>query len=123
MYSTEQNETNFWRDIMKALKTNWKSFWGLLFAGFFFCSLTCPSNAQQRDYKEVEIYMTAKDTPYRLTSRGFRAFEPRSQPDENYPTIMIDISKTFQTIEGFGGGVGQSPQQQNFGLDFCLKIC
>jgi len=88
---------------MKALKTNWKSLWGLLFAGFFFCSLTCPSNAQQRDYKEVEIYMTAKDTPYRLTSRGFRAFEPLSQPDENYPTIMIDISKTFQTIEGFGG--------------------
>lgn len=88
---------------MKALKTNWKSFWGLLFAGFFFCSLTCPSNAQQRDYKEVEIYMTAKDTPFRLTSRGFRAFEPLSQPDENYPTIMIDISKTFQTIEGFGG--------------------
>jgi glucosylceramidase len=32
-----------------------------------------------------------------------RAFEPLDQPDENYPTIMIDVDKTFQTIEGFGG--------------------
>jgi glucosylceramidase len=32
-----------------------------------------------------------------------RAFESLEQPDENYPTIMIDVDKTFQTIEGFGG--------------------
>jgi glucosylceramidase len=40
---------------------------------------------------------------FRKADRGHRAFEPLDQPDENYPTIMIDIDKTFQTIEGFGG--------------------
>jgi glucosylceramidase len=62
-----------------------------------------PWSARARDLKEVEIYMTAEDTPYRLSSRGFRAFEPLDQPDENYPTVLIDLDKTFQTIEGFGG--------------------
>jgi glucosylceramidase len=88
---------------MKALKTNWKILGGLFLAGFLFCSFIFPLNAQGKDSEEAEIYMTAEGTPYRLTSRGFRAFESLDQPDENYPTIMIDINKTFQTIEGFGG--------------------
>ncbi|MBN1560219.1 hypothetical protein JW998_08210 [candidate division KSB1 bacterium] len=55
------------------------------------------------DFKEAQVYMTAEKNKDLLADRGFRAFEPLSQPDENYPTIMIDIDKTFQTIEGFGG--------------------
>jgi glucosylceramidase len=56
-----------------------------------------------RAYKEAAVYLTAKDHSLLLADRGFRAFEPLEQPDENYPTIMIDVDKTFQTIEGFGG--------------------
>jgi glucosylceramidase len=59
----------------------------------------CPA----RDFQEAAVYMTAKPSNQLLADRGFRAFEPLAQPDENYPTIMIDLDKTFQTIEGFGG--------------------
>jgi transposase InsO family protein len=55
-----------------------------------------------KDYKEAVVYLTAR-SPLRLLGQEPRAFEPLEQPDENYPTIMIDVDKTFQTIEGFGG--------------------
>jgi len=54
-------------------------------------------------YKEAAVYLTAKTTSHLLAYREHRAFEPLNQPDRHYPTIMIDIDKTFQTIEGFGG--------------------
>ncbi len=69
----------------------------------FFCAFLTESYAQQRDYKEAEVYVTAESTHQLLNSQGFRAFEPLGQPDENYPTIIVDDDKTFQTIEGFGG--------------------
>ena len=55
-----------------------------------------------KDYKEAVVYLTAK-SPSRLLAEEPRAFETLEQPDENYPTVMIDVDKTFQTIEGFGG--------------------
>ncbi len=61
------------------------------------------AKAKTNDFKEAKVYMTAESTNDLLTNYGFRAFEPLNQPDENYPTIMIDLDKTFQTIEGFGG--------------------
>ncbi|MCJ7449338.1 MAG: glycosyl hydrolase [Bacteroidales bacterium] len=61
------------------------------------------SYCQQKVYKEAELYVTAESTKQLLTRTGFRAFEPLEQPDENYPTIMVDDDQTFQTIEGFGG--------------------
>ena len=51
----------------------------------------------------ADIYLTAKNTNDRLAFKEQRAFEPLEQPDENYPTIILDADKTFQTIEGFGG--------------------
>ena len=59
--------------------------------------------AQSPTYQEAEVYMTAESTSDLLSEKGPRAFEPLEQPDENYPTIMIDVDKTFQSIEGFGG--------------------
>ena len=88
---------------MKVLKKNFKIIVGMFFAGFLFCLFICPLNVKGKEGKEVAIYMTAESTSDRLTNKGFRAFEPLNQPDENYPTIMVDIDKTFQTIEGFGG--------------------
>ncbi len=70
---------------------------------FCFCSFSYTAACQTRELKEAAIYLTAKTTGDLLTDRGYRAFEPLDQPDENYPTIMIDIDKTFQIIEGFGG--------------------
>lgn len=53
-------------------------------------------------YTEATVYQTAR-SPLRLLAQEQRAFEPLEQPDETYPTIMVDVDKTFQTIEGFGG--------------------
>jgi glucosylceramidase len=59
--------------------------------------------AQQRLYVEAHIYITAPAPLQLIADKGFKAFEPLDQPDENYPTIMIDPDKTFQAIDGFGG--------------------
>ena len=58
---------------------------------------------QTQDYKEAIVYLTAQAPARLLAEIEHRAFEPLDQPDENYPTIMIDVDKTFQTIDGFGG--------------------
>jgi glucosylceramidase len=69
----------------------------------FFCTFLAEGYAQQKDYKEARVYVTAESPRQLLSDQGFRAFEVLEQPDENYPTIMVDDDKTFQTIEGFGG--------------------
>ena len=83
--------------------------------------------AQPKDYKEAVVYLTAK-SPTQLLAEEPRAFESLEQPDENYPTVMIDLDKTFQTIEGFGGAFTDasadnfaklSPEEQ----DKFLKAC
>lgn len=81
---------------MKALKN-------LLFIGIFSCIFVFQSFSQQKKYEQGNIFITAESTHQLLADRGFRAFEPLEQPDENYPTIMIDPDKTFQSVEGFGG--------------------
>jgi glucosylceramidase len=58
---------------------------------------------QPRPFNETAVYVTAKEPRSLLALREHRAFEPLKQPDETYPTIMIDVDKTFQTIDGFGG--------------------
>ena len=65
------------------------------------CAL--PAFSQPRSYLEARIYVTAPSPTELLADRGFTAFEPLEQPDENVPTIMIDPDRTFQAIEGFGG--------------------
>ncbi len=59
--------------------------------------------AAPRDLLEARVYVTAPSPQQLLVDHGFSAFEPLAQPDENYPTIMVDPQRTFQTIEGFGG--------------------
>jgi len=89
---------------MKMFRTNWRNYvWAWSFTVFFFCSMISQAIARQKDLKEATVYMTARSTQQLLANRGNRAFETLDQPDENYPTIMIDIDKTFQIIEGFGG--------------------
>jgi len=87
------------------------------------------ASAAEWDYREARVYVTApaatappSTTPLAsnnpapvsqvaptpppaqlLNDRGFFAFAPLDEPDEDIPTIMIDDRKTFQTILGFGG--------------------
>ena len=93
--------------------------WSLSFASVF---------AADRDYREARVYVTAPPSSappsvapptsavappttlapaplpaQLLNDRGFSAFAPLDEPDEDIPTIMIDDRKTFQTILGFGG--------------------
>ena len=91
-----------------------------------------PFVAQTRVYKEAHVYVTAPGNeavpPQLLSERGFHPFEPLEQPDENFPTIIIDETKTFQTIEGFGGAFtdaaattfGKLPRESQEGF---LKAC
>ena len=53
----------------------------------------------------VKVWLTARDTGDRLTPKASSPFQPLEQPDEHVPAVMIDASKTFQTIEGFGGAL------------------
>ncbi|HUL52191.1 MAG TPA: glycoside hydrolase family 30 protein [Opitutaceae bacterium] len=59
--------------------------------------------AQPREYLEARAFLTAEATGELLHDLGDGAFAPLEQPDEDYPTVMIDPGRTFQEIEGFGG--------------------
>ena len=81
--------------------------------------LLVSASAQERDYREARVYVTAPPGPapatstafpapasvpaQLLTDRGFFPLAPLNEPDEDIPTIIIDDKKTFQTIVGFGG--------------------
>jgi hypothetical protein len=88
---------------MKVLESKWRIIFGMFLAGLFFLSFTSLSNAGENHSKEAQVFMTAESNTNRLADLGFRAFEPLEQPDECYPTIIVDTNKTFQVIEGFGG--------------------
>jgi len=58
---------------------------------------------QVHQYSNARVYVTAEDSDDRLTQKELVTFIPLVQPDEVFPTIILDVNKTFQTIEGFGG--------------------
>jgi glucosylceramidase len=117
-----------WKFIKSIIIIMNRKFWHLFLIGTFFCFFITSTYCQKKDYKEAEVIITAESTKQLLDNRGFRAFEPLEQPDENYPTIMIDVDKTFQTIEGFGGAFtdaaavtfGKLPQESQ---EKILKAC
>jgi glucosylceramidase len=51
------------------------------------------------------VYLTAKDTAYRLANTGELNFIDLPQPSEKQETIFVDPSKTFQTVIGIGGAL------------------
>jgi glucosylceramidase len=53
--------------------------------------------------KRAILYVTAKNTNDRLHLKDTLSFENLPQPDEIFPTIMVDPDRKFQSIEGFGG--------------------
>lgn len=77
-----------------------------VFAGVFallsYIQSTC-AIGQIQHYSNALIYLTAQKSDDRLTKKESISFVPLKQPDEEFPTIILDVNKTFQTIEGFGG--------------------
>lgn len=55
--------------------------------------------------REVTVYTTAENTPYRLTPTDTVAFKDFGQPQETQPCIFIDPTHTFQTFIGIGGAI------------------
>ncbi|MFZ5939408.1 MAG: glycoside hydrolase family 30 protein [Bacteroidota bacterium] len=53
----------------------------------------------------AEIYLTAEKDQLFMTKMADAAFEASGQPDEHFPTIMVDPDHQFQTIEGIGGAL------------------
>ncbi len=51
------------------------------------------------------VYLTAKDTNQRLAKTGELTFADMPQPPEKQETILVDPSKTFQTMLGIGGAL------------------
>ena len=75
----------------------------LVIAGAIIGLLGSSARGQQREYLEARIYVTAPSPLQLLADCGVSAFADLEQPDEHWPTVMIDPERTFQTIEGFGG--------------------
>ena len=68
--------------------------------------LACASPAAAGDPQHrAEVYVTARDTGERLAKREPVSFSTLAQPDEHDPTILVDRSRTFQTLEGIGGAL------------------
>jgi len=55
--------------------------------------------------QKAELYVTAKDSKDRLTKYSDFKFGKSTQPFENEVFIVVDPSKSFQTIEGIGGAM------------------
>jgi glucosylceramidase len=55
--------------------------------------------------KSARIYMTDRESGKRLSEVETASFAPMEQPEEHSPAIMLDASKTFQTIVGIGGAL------------------
>jgi len=54
---------------------------------------------------QTEVYLTAKGSPNKITQQEPVKFQDLSQPVENFPNIIVDYKKTFQSLEGIGGAM------------------
>ena len=55
--------------------------------------------------KTVKVYLTAKNTNYKLTQTETLHFSDKPQPVETEVAVFVDPSKTFQTMIGIGGAL------------------
>ncbi len=55
--------------------------------------------------EKAGIVLTAKATADRLTTKDTLIFHDFEQPTEQFPAVIIDYHKTFQTLEGIGGAI------------------
>src|ERR1700744_5967269 len=53
----------------------------------------------------INIYTTAQNTDYRLSPTGTIDLTNKLQPRETETVVIVDPSKTFQTMVGIGGAL------------------
>jgi glucosylceramidase len=97
----------------------------LVIACFGLANAACavrPGQADpQRDHstprwRAARIYVTDREGGRRLSEIDPGLFAPLEQPEEHRPTIMLDASKTFQTIVGIGGALTDASAETFFKL-------
>lgn len=64
--------------------------------------------AEEAGWRNVESFVTAKDTELRLSEREAATLVPFGQPLESDGFILLDPSRTFQTFEGIGAAITDS---------------
>lgn len=55
--------------------------------------------------REVQVYITAKDTDFRLSATDKKVFKNAVQPLETEVAVFVNPGKTFQTFLGIGGAI------------------
>jgi glucosylceramidase len=68
-------------------------------------AVALPQPARAKPAARASLWLTAKGTGDRLASKEPVVFEPLPQPEENFPTVIVDPGKAFQVIEGIGGAL------------------
>jgi len=78
-----------------------------------------PQTAQsvgKYEITKVQQYLTAEGTEYRLSETESPGTEYYDQPDEHYPTVILDPARQFQVIEGFGGAITDASAETFYNL-------
>lgn len=65
---------------------------------------------------KATVHLTARDTTDRLRALAPVPFEPLAQPDEMASSVMLDASRRFQTIVGFGAALTDASAETFFKL-------
>ncbi|MBN2104334.1 glycoside hydrolase family 30 protein [bacterium] len=87
----------------------------ILIGAVFHCQKQkIPANLYIRE--KAEVYVTAKETGQRLSKEKPIKFTEHLQPVENEATLIIDASKTFQTMIGFGGALTDAAAETYYQL-------
>jgi len=60
---------------------------------------------ENKRISKADVYLTSKNSDDRITKRESLSFSDLTQPDEQFPTIILDRYKTFQTVVGLGGAL------------------
>lgn len=62
-------------------------------------------NVAKLNYTQAQQFVTALESNQKLAQLETLELTKLDEPDEHFPTLIIDPKKTFQTIEGFGGAL------------------
>ena len=68
-------------------------------------------------YQQATVYTTARDTQDRLRAGPKLGFDVWIQPQEWAAMIMVDPTRKFQSIVGFGGGLTDSAAETFYKMD------
>lgn len=91
------------------MEKSYKALLGMTLA-FWGCTNPAPKGADLQTPEPVNperatVYVTARDTPLRLSPAGEVSFQKFGQPTERQVFVWLDPNVEFQTMEGIGGAL------------------